>query len=228
MFHLTDFIITVKVSHVLNEYCIPNPKMYTYLIPTLHYTGYAHKLTETTDVIEISDAESVGKTPKRTTPKTTTPKTTGTATSDNFFDLTGESPSATPVISPALSMERKSKTPTVAVPLLKFENSKDRKDARPRRVTKNLFPRKSKEKPQPDDSSPLPKGISRETYPQMIDGKKWSASRLMTRQLKRYHARLGKKIQMFSGGGRRAVWRCTDYMNKKKQCERYGVVLKYV
>ena len=75
---------------------------------------------------------------------------------------------------------------------------------------------------QQDVEETLPEGISRSTFPIMKDGKKVSSTRLMTQQLKAYHAKFGKKIKMHSGGGRRSVWRCTDYIDKERLCKSFN------
>ena len=94
----------------------------------------------------------------------------------------------------------------------------------PSHIDKNLYEQLfSMDIPKSEETvtTSLPEGISRSTFNTMIDGQKMSATRLMTTQLKQFHNRLGKRIKMVSGGGRRSVWRCTDYINKEKQCLRY-------
>ena len=68
----------------------------------------------------------------------------------------------------------------------------------------------------------IPPEISQVVYPTIEDGKEVSATTLMTRQLKAYHNRLGKTIKLYKGGGRRSVWRCSDYVNKERACARSG------
>ena len=75
----------------------------------------------------------------------------------------------------------------------------------------------------PESEAPLPEGISRSTFPTVEDGKQMSSTVMMTRQLKAYHAKFGKKIKIYTGDGRRSTWRYTDYIDKEKQCKRFKV-----
>lgn len=70
--------------------------------------------------------------------------------------------------------------------------------------------------------SEIPDGIRPRTNAETINGEKMSASKVMTLQIKEYHARLGKGVKMVGkSSGRACTWRCTDYVAKRNLCLAY-------
>ena len=70
----------------------------------------------------------------------------------------------------------------------------------------------------------LPEGILRVCHgTRSQSGRTITPAKQMSTQLKEYHARFSKNIQIWKGSSRYSVWRCTDYVNKERLCKQNGV-----